>query len=548
MNMMKKKIKKAAYLFLLLSVSCVGKQDQIVEFNDIYKGLEFEMPVVLEPAFPEYAVSIRDFGAINDGQTLNTKAIADAIADVSENGGGRVIIPRGIWLTGPIVLKSNINIHTESGALVIFSKNKDLYPLVESNWEGWKTVRCLSPIYGKDLSNVAITGDGVFDGSGGVWRLVKREKLTQHQWDELVASGGIVSEDGKLWFPSESFKKGREKRNELGPWFSDKLEDYQDTRDFYRPVMVNLISCNKILLDGPVFQNSAAWCLHPLLCENLTVRNVDVRNPWYSQNGDGIDIESCKNTIVYNCTFDVGDDAICIKSGKDQEGRDRGVPTENLVVKNCVVYHGHGGVTLGSEMSGGVRNMHVSACTFIGTDVGLRFKSNRGRGGVVENVFISNIDMVDIPTNAISFNLYYGGKSVSEMLEAGEQRNTPSDLHEVSEETPQFKNISMMNITCKGALQAIYLQGLPEMNLENIHMENLNMESEKGLLCMDARGITIQGLTLITAESPAMTFYNAKDVEINALDLSGSDQQDISVIGNETENIRIDGKPVSKVE
>ena len=231
-----------------------------------------------------------------------------------------MIIPRGIWLTGPIILKSNINIHAESGALILFSENKDLYPLIESNWEGWKTVRCLSPISGKNLENIAITGDGVFDGSGGVWRLVKRDKLTKAQWEKLVNSGGIVSEDGKLWYPSESFKRGQDARENLGPWFSDNLEDYVDTKDFYRPVMVSFMNCNKILLDGPVFQNSPAWCIHPLMCENLTVRNIDVRNPWYSQNGDGIDIESCKNAVVYNCTFDVGDDAICIKSGKDKEG------------------------------------------------------------------------------------------------------------------------------------------------------------------------------------------------------------------------------------
>ena len=155
------------------------------------------------------------------------------------------------------------------------------------------------------------------------------------------------------------------------------------------------------------------------MCEDLTIRNVTVRNPWFSQNGDGLDIESCKNSIVYDSNFDVGDDAICIKSGKDEDGRKRAKPTENLVIRNCIVYHGHGGVTIGSEMSGGVKNVYVSGCTFIGTDVGLRFKSNRGRGGIVENLFFSDIDMINIPTQAISFNMYYGGLSVSEMVAEG---------------------------------------------------------------------------------------------------------------------------------
>ena len=544
MNTIKRVLMRMAYLLLLLPFGCSEKPVENQVINEVYEGIEFEMPVVIEPEFPEYSVSISDFGAVSDGQTLNTDVFSKAIADVSEKGGGRIIIPRGLWLTGPIILKSNINIHAEEGALVLFSKNKDLYPLIESYFEGWKTVRCLSPITGRDLENVAITGKGVFDGSGEVWRQVKRNKMTEAQWEKLVNSGGIVSKDGELWYPSESFRMGEEMRKKLGPWFSDNLEDYQDTKDFYRPTMVSIISCNKVLLDGPVFQNSPAWCIHPLMCENLTIRNIDVRNPWYSQNGDGIDIESCKNSLVYNCTFDVGDDAICIKSGRDKEGRDRGMPTENLVVKNCVVYHGHGGVTIGSEMSGDVRNMHVSGCTFIGTDVGLRFKSNRGRGGVVEKIYISDIDMVNIPTNAISFNLFYGGLAPTEMI-ADKNSDVPDmEIHPVTEKTPQFKDIHIKNITCKGGNQAIYLQGLPEMNLKDIYLENLIMESEKGLFCMDARGITISDLTLITAEYPALTFYNAKDVIIEGLYLPDSTQPGISVNVDESENITIDGKPV----
>ncbi len=235
MNTIKKVLKKTAYLLLLLPFGCSEKPIEKQDFSEVYKGIEFEMPKVIEPVFPDYSVSITDFGAVSDGQTLNTDAFSKAIQDVSEKGGGRVLIPRGVWLTGPIILKSNINIHSEAGALVIFSKNKDLYPLIESNWEGWKTVRCLSPISGKDLENIALTGEGVFDGSGEVWRYVKREKLTRSQWGKLVNSGGIVSEDGKLWYPSESYKKGEEARKSLGPWFSDNLDDYMETKDYLPP-------------------------------------------------------------------------------------------------------------------------------------------------------------------------------------------------------------------------------------------------------------------------------------------------------------------------
>lgn len=507
--------------------------------EDIYEGIEFDMPRVIEPVFPDYTVSILDYGAIGDGQTLNTDAIAEAIAAVSEKGGGRVVIPRGLWLTGPIVLKSNINIHAEAGALVTFSKNKDLYPLIESYFEGLKTARCLSPIYGRDLENIALTGEGIFDGSGEVWRQVKREKMTDKQWKKLLTSGGIVNEKGNEWYPSESFLKGKEARASKGAWFSDNIEDYEPYKDFHRPVLVSLINCKKVLLDGPVFQNSAAWCIHPLMCENLTVRNINVRNPWYSQNGDGIDIESCKNSVVYNCTFDVGDDAICIKSGKDQEGRDRGMSTENLVVKNCVVYHGHGGFTVGSEMSGGVKNMHVSNCTFIGTDVGLRFKSRRGRGGVVEKIYISNIDMVNISTIAISFNLYYGGKAPTEMLARRDGKKVAVDALAVTEATPQFKDIYMKGIRCNGASQAIHLQGLPEMSLDNVNMENLVMECETGLICVDANGVTIKDMVLKTTNFPAITFRNSKNVTIEGLELSESDQAVIAVSGSKSEQISL---------
>ena len=448
----------SVFLIVLISAFANGQTGiKTAKENDLYKGIEFQMPKVKEPVIPAYSVSITEFGAKSGGQLLSTKAFADAISAASKKGGGRVIVPRGIWLTGPITLKSNVELYTETGALVLFSNDKTLYPLVETNFEGFSTTRCTSPLNGKNLENIAITGNGIFDGSGDAWRQVKKEKLTEAQWKKLVASGGLVSENGKTWYPSQQFIDGEKLAEMNVPRSLKTLGEFEKIKDFLRPVMVSLVSCKKVLIDGPTFQNSPAWCIHPLLCEDLTVRNTTVRNPWYSQNGDGIDIESCKNSIIHDSNFDVGDDAICIKSGKDKEGRDRGIPNENLIVKNCTVFHGHGGVTVGSEMSGGVRNMHVSNCTFIGTDVGLRFKSNRGRGGVVENIYISNVEMINIPTQAISFNLYYSGKSSSEDLAEGDKGKIEK-LLPVTEETPQFKNIFIRNVNCKGALQGILLR------------------------------------------------------------------------------------------
>lgn len=518
---------------ILFSACAISQPAALKEkTEDLYKGIEFKMPRVQEPVIPANSVSITDFGAQSGGQVHCTQAFADAIAAVSKKGGGRVIIPRGTWLTGPITLKSNIELFTETGAVVVFSTNKDLYPVVETSFEGFNTFRCTSPINGRNLENIALTGTGIFDGSGEVWRAVKKEKLTESQWKKLVASGGLVSENGKIWYPSEQFRAG-EKIAEMNVVRSLKTKaEFEQIRDFLRPVMVSLISCKKVLIDGPTFQNSPAWNIHPLMCEDFTMRNTTVRNPWFSQNGDGIDIESCKNSIIHDCSFDVGDDAICIKSGKDKDGRDRKMPNENLIVKNCIVYHGHGGVTVGSEMSSGVRNLHVSNCTFIGTDVGLRFKSNRGRGGVVENIYISNIEMMNIPTQAISFNLYYSGRSVSEDLEAGENGEAPK-LLSVTEETPQFKNIFIRDVNCRGAMTGIFLQGLPEMKLENIELTNIQMESDYGLVCIDADRVKIKNLKLKTKHYPAIDLQNSSNVFVDGL-VSSEGFPLIKVSGSQT--------------
>ena len=198
---------------------------------------------------------------------------------------------------------------------------------------------------------------------------------------------------------------------------------YESIKDFLRPNLVLLTNCKYILLEGVTFQNSPAWCLHPLMSEHLTVRNVFVKNPWYAQNGDGIDVESCKNVLIENSVFDVGDDGLCMKSGRDAEGRKRAMPVENVIIRGCTVYSSHGGFVIGSEMSGGARNIYVSNCTFIGADIGLRFKTTRGRGGVVENIFIKDIYMKDIPAEAILFDMYYMAKDP--VVLAGEKRELP---------------------------------------------------------------------------------------------------------------------------
>lgn len=428
------------------------------------------------PTFVDNKVNIRDFGAVSDGKTLNTEAINAAVEACAAAGGGQVIIPKGLWLTGPIILKSGINLHVEAGAVVLFTPNYEQYPLRKVSLNGVEHVMVTSPIYGEDLENIAITGSGVFDGSGHCWRPVKRFKMTDKQWRELTASGGVVDSDGEIWWPNVEAMEGAEKLRQLMAKKAP-LTEYDAVRVYLRPRLMNLINCRVVLIDGPTFQNSPMWNLHPILCEDITLRNITVRNPWYSQNGDGLDLESCRNAVVENSVFDVGDDAICLKSGKDEIGRKIGVPTENVVIRDCRVYHGHGGFVIGSEMSGGVRNIWVTGCQFIGTDVGLRFKSTRGRGGVVENVWIDSIDMVNIDGPAILFDMYYEVKP-------DEKKVMP-----VTEETPKFRNVSMKNVICRGADIGIFVRGLPEMPVRNLTFENVSITSDQGIQTIYAEAV-----------------------------------------------------------
>jgi polygalacturonase len=279
------------------------------------------------------------------------------------------------------------------------------------------------------------------------------------------------------WVPSEGYAKGEKGANMNVP-AARTDEEWNSIKRFLRPVMVSLVKCKNVLLQGVIFQNSPAWNVHPLMCENIIIDQVLVRNPDYAQNGDALDLESCKNALIVNSKFDAGDDGICIKSGKDADGRKRGIPCENVVVDGCTVFAGHGGFVVGSEMSGGVRNFKVQNCQFLGTDVGLRFKSTRGRGGIVENIYINDISMMDIATDAISFNMYYGGKSVAEMLADGDHPDNTTKM-KVDETTPVFRNINIENVVCSHAGRAMEFNGLPEMPIDRINLKNITIHATK---------------------------------------------------------------------
>ena len=497
------------------------------------------LPAVRQVRFKADTFSIQKYGAVADGQTLNTQAFQKAIMACTQAGGGTVLVPAGLWLTGPIMLQNNVNLHLATGALVQFTTDHLQYPLVKTTWEGEEAIRSQAPISGVGLTNIAVTGNGTFDGAGDSWRPVKKNKLNEGEWKKLLASGGVLNEKKDSWYPSASSLKGNMLAAAGTPRKSLDPTAFDDIRDFLRPNMLSLTDCKQILLEGFTIQNSPAWTIHPLLCQDITVRRVTARNPWYGQNTDAIDVESCRNGVLDDCVFSVGDDGLCIKSGRDEEGRRRGVPTENFLIQNCKVYSAHGGFVIGSEMSGGVRNMVVRNCTFQGTDVGLRFKTARGRGGMVENIWVDGITMTDIAGQAILFDMYYAAKDP--VPQAGESTAPPVIAAQpLNEGTPQFQHFYIKNVTCKGAETAILVRGLPEMAIKDISLENIVIEANKGLVCQEAENIRLKNVTLLTTDTkPVMEVQNSKNISLDGIKYASGADLLLRVSGDRSQEIHL---------
>ena len=490
-----KMMKKIAALFAAIALAATCKGVSGPDMDVYYRDLPFEMPRVSLPSIPARSVSLTDFGGVGDGVFMNTDAFAAAIAHLSGLGGGRLDVPAGIWLTGPIGLQSHIELHVDRNAVIVFSTDQDLYPIIDTNFEGLDVRRCLSPIHAEGAHDIAITGGGIIDGSGDAWREVKKRKVSSDQWKVVLKRGGVLSEDGKVWYPDEGYAKARATAGSLN--FPDPSLDENEIKTFLRPVLVSLRACERVLLEECTFQNSPCWNLHPLWCRDVTIRDITVRNPHWSANGDGIDIEACENVLLTGSSFDVGDDAICIKSGKDADGRRHARKCRNLIIADCTVYHGHGGFVVGSEMSGGVENIRVTDCRFIGTDVGLRFKSTRGRGGVVKDIWCDHIYMKDIVTYGVIFNLYYAGVAATDM-----DLDAKGDVQPVDETTPEFRDIHVSDIICAGCDQAVFINGLPEMPVRNVDFHNSSFTSNKDVEVHFAENVTFEKVFVNGMEIP----------------------------------------------
>ena len=409
---------------------------------------KFFKPFVLPkaPVFPNFSVSITDFGAVED--KFSTDSINSAISRVSENGGGHVIVPKGRWKTGAIHMKSNVDLHFEDGAVLDFSTNpEDYLPTVLTVYEG---IRCMnySPfIYGNSLENIAITGNGILEGNGSAWWHWKANK---------TAVARLYSQGAEL-VPVE--------------------ERVYGTVGDLRSPFLQLLSCKNVLLDGFRLNNSPFWNIDPVWCEDMIIRNITVESPCDSPNTDGINVDCCRNVIVEDCTVvSAGDDMFCLKAGRNDDALAVGIPCENVIIRRCrgLYESKSGGIVIGSEMSAGVRNVLAEDCEFGHNINCVRFKSKDGRGGVVENIECRNLYMAKGMRGInISYRYDCGGPSSDDAKVPGERM-------------PVFRNLYFENITCDSVDSGITIDGIPNSIMENFYFKNIAMHAA---LCMTADSV-----------------------------------------------------------
>jgi polygalacturonase len=462
------------------------------EVNAQLQHLPFPSFTIHVPTFPDKQYVVTDFGAIGDATTNSTKAINEAIATCSAQGGGTVIVPAGMYITAQIEMKSNVNLHLNTGAMIVFSPNIDDYPLVKSG-SGYG----INPlIYGTHLTNVAITGNGSFDGNGQYWRPVKKEKMTARQWNDLLKSGGVVDEKGNTWFPNQQAADGQaylssKKKSELTE------ADYQKVKTFLRPKMLSLEHCTNVLVEGITLKNPPNFNMIMRSIDGLVVHNVKVMNEWWIQNGDGLDIGNCKNVLMYDCTVNSGDDGICMKSSKSKTDE---YSLENVVIKDCTVYHAHGGFVVGSNTDGNMRNIYVNNCSYTGTDTGLRFKSNIGRGGKVDHIFVDSVFMKDIAGEAIIFDLKYAdAAAVQNKGMAKEERFVPD-----------FSDISINHVVCDGAKAAFLVDGSQLPMVHNITVSNSIFKTDKGVASTLSDHVTFNHCSFTVKKKPAVALLQTQ--------------------------------------
>lgn len=479
-------------------VFSANPEDYVASDVEVYEDLcpYFDMPTLTVPQFPQCDFFITDFGAVGDGKTKNTEAFKRAIQTCFDAGGGRVVVPEGDWLTGPIHLKSFVNLHLAKGATIRFSQRFDDYlPVVFVRWEGIECYNYSPPIYGFGLRNVAITGHGVIDGQGEAWwPWHRRQRAAAEKLYQLVLKG----------VPPAERILGIE---EMG----------------MRPNFVQLISCQNILIENVTFKNGPMWTLNPVYCSDMIVRGIKVKT--VGPNNDGVNPDSTRNLLIEDCYLSTGDDCMALKAGLNEEGWRVGRCTENIVIRRVYCHEGHGGVVIGSEMSGGIRNVYAHDCIMDGTDRGFRVKSMRGRGGVIENIWVEDIPMRNIGGQAVRLNMFYSSSTIRPATQ------TPA----------AFRHFTIRNIVCDGAATAVEITGLPELAIEDIVMENLVIKANEGIKIADGIDLEIRDLDLSTRKGPPLRLNRVRNSCFERVVIDSPSDTWVDIKGSQSQGLQLRG-------
>ncbi len=423
---------------------------------------------VKTPSFSKTEFNIIDYGAIADGTTKNSEAFAKAIEACNQAGGGTVIVPEGKFLTGPIHLLSNVNLHLEKGSEILFSKDtNDYLPLVHTSYEGVELMNYSPLIYANGQQNIAVTGKGILNGQAG-----------KNNWWPWCGSKRYGHEEGMPAQKDAHNLPTLRKMNEDQLPVSERVfgEGHQ-----LRPLFFETLECENVLVSGVTFTNAPFWVIHPLKSKNIRVDGVTVNS--HGPNNDGCDPEYCSNVVIENCIFNTGDDCIAIKSGRNNDGRRVKIPSENIVVQNCTMKDGHGGVVMGSEISAGVRNVFVRNCVMDSPnlDRAIRIKTNTLRGGFVENVYVKDLEVGQVKESVLRVNTFYG-------IYANQE----------GEYMPNIENINLENITVKnGGKYGILIKGRAANPVKNIHLKNVTIDKVEQITSIEnAENITYTNTTI----------------------------------------------------
>ena len=472
----------------------------------------FKMPQLKRPVFSKRVFNIKNYGAIEGGTVKNTEAIKKTIEAAEKAGGGKVVIPEGKWLTGPIHLDNNINLYVSKGAELLFSQDfKDYLPVVFSRHEGIECYKYSAFIYANGKKNIAVTGEGILNGQGKPWWGHK---------DEQKNGGVMLREMAKNNVPVK-----------------ERIFDGSHN-DLLRPAFFQPMNCKNVLVEGVTFMYGAFWTITPTLCENVIVRKVKIvtyGDYGHTPNGDGVDPSSCKNVLIEYCDMSTGDDCIAIKSGRDEDGLRVNKPTENLVARYNFFRMGHGGIVIGSETSGGIKNIYGYKCYCNGTDRALRIKSERGRGAVVQNLWFKDIKASKIAREAIRINMLYTLPRLPE--------------EPVTKKTPRFRNFHFENVSCEYAgTYGIEILGLPEMNVDNVSFKNINIKSARGIHINDSKNIKFDNVSVTPEAGPLVDILDSRNITFDKLAIPEGADPAFKIEGKKTQNIKIVNTDLSKAK